>query len=127
MLDKSIRQLLSVAAVMVVMDVGWLTATATNSRQVFAALQGQPLEIRWIPSVIVYVLMIAAVWFFAVQPATSWFDAAGRGAFLGLATYGVYDMTNLATLKKYPVSFAVQDMIWGTILFGLSATVAALF
>jgi uncharacterized membrane protein len=119
----------SLAAVTVVIlfaDAVWLTATAAGTRQIFATIQGQPLTIRWIPAVAVYAIMIAAVWFFAVQPAANWMEAGGRGAALGFAAYGIYDLTNYATLAKYPLSFALTDITWGTVLFGVAAAIAKL-
>lgn len=40
--------------------------------------------------------------------------------YYGVATYAVYDFTNLATLKQYDPKFAVADSIWGGILFALA-------
>jgi uncharacterized membrane protein len=34
----------------------------------------------------------------------------------GLITYATYDLTNLATLKDWPLALTVVDLIWGTIL-----------
>jgi hypothetical protein len=107
-----------------VADAVWLTATAVGTRQMFAALQGQPLSIRVLPAIVVYVIMIASVWFFAVSPATSVSDAAARGAALGFAMYGLYDLTNHATLARYPLSFALTDMTWGTVLFASASAIA---
>ena len=82
-----IRELLTVAAVMLVMDAIWLTANNATHRTIFAAIQGQPMVIRWIPAMIVYILMIAATWYLAVEPAKDWKEAAGRGALLGAAIH----------------------------------------
>jgi uncharacterized membrane protein len=38
------------------------------------------------------------------------------GALFGLITYATYDLTNLATLKDWPVLITVVDLIWGTVL-----------
>ena len=38
------------------------------------------------------------------------------GAVLGLAANGTYDITNMATLKDWPVTMSIVDMIWGTII-----------
>jgi uncharacterized membrane protein len=122
-----IPQLLTVAIVILGLDAIWLTANAALHRQVFATIQGSPLQIRIIPAVITYALMIFAIWFLAVRPAgesSNWLDAAGRGAVLGAAMYGVYDMTNLATLTKYPLNYAITDMIWGTVLCAITAAAA---
>ncbi len=122
----SLTQIAAITVVILFADAVWLTATAAGTRQIFAAIQGQPLTIRWIPAVAVYAIMIAAVWFFAVQPAADWMEAGGRGAALGLAAYGIYDLTNYASLAKYPLSFALTDMMWGTFLFSAAAAIAKL-
>ena len=44
------------------------------------------------------------------------------GAVLGFAAYGTYDITNLSTLKDWPVKMSVVDMVWGTLLTAISAT-----
>ena len=38
------------------------------------------------------------------------------GAFFGLVTYATYDLTNLSTLKDWPVLVTIVDLIWGMVL-----------
>jgi len=62
---------------------------------------------------------------FAVVPALSsdsWSDAAVWGAMLGFFAYATYDLTNLATLREWPVRLTVVDLAWGTVLTALAAT-----
>ena len=62
---------------------------------------------------------------FAVLPAlasNSWLKASVLGALLGLIAYGTYDLSNLATLKGWSPRFAIIDMIWGTSVTAISAT-----
>jgi uncharacterized membrane protein len=118
---KVLKQLGLITLAIIVMDALWLTYNHSYHVSVFAALQSQPLAIRWIPALLVYAVIIGAVWYFAVRPATSWTDAASSGALLGFSMYGVYDLTNYATLVKYPVRYAITDMIWGSILCGSAA------
>lgn len=76
---------------------------------------------------IFYLLYIAALVFFVVTPATeksSVLYALGVGAFLGLVAYGTYDLTNLATLKDWPVSMTVIDLAWGTFVTGSTCAVS---
>ncbi|MGO8654949.1 DUF2177 family protein, partial [Rhizobium ruizarguesonis] len=40
---------------------------------------------------------------------------------LGLAAYGTYDITNLATLRNWPLAMSLVDMAWGTLLTALTA------
>jgi uncharacterized membrane protein len=115
------HQIFLVATIMLLMDFGWLAANNKYHNRVFAELQGQPLQVRIIPAVLVYILMIVGVWFFAVAPSTSWSEAAGRGALIGVIMYGLYDLTNYATLVNYPLEYAVSDMMWGTFLCAVVA------
>jgi uncharacterized membrane protein len=46
----------------------------------------------------------------------SWLRALLFGALFGLITYATYDLTNLATLKDWPLAVTVVDLIWGMVL-----------
>jgi uncharacterized membrane protein len=118
-----LKELAVIATIMLSMDAVWLTGNSAYHRQVFAALQGRPLEVRWLPAAAVYVLMIVAVWFFAVAPAADWSAAAGRGALMGAVMYGLYDFTNYATLVHYPLRYTLTDFAWGIFLCGTVAGV----
>lgn len=66
-----------------------------------------------------YLFFAAAIVVFAVRPALdsgSVWTAVGYGAVLGLAAYGTYDMTNLSTLKGWPIALTLVDLLWGTVL-----------
>ncbi len=123
-----IRQLINIAVVMVVLDAAWLTYITPTFRKMIASIQRTPLDIRWFPAVIVYVLMIAGLWWFVVRPAAGdWKAAAANGAALGAVVYGVYDFTNYSTLTGYLPSVAVMDMTWGAFLFAVTAAIASLY
>jgi uncharacterized membrane protein len=66
-----------------------------------------------------YLVFAIAIVVLAIRPgleiASVW-TAVGYGALLGLAAYGTYDMTNVSTLKKWPVKLSIVDVIWGTVL-----------
>jgi uncharacterized membrane protein len=55
--------------------------------------------------------------------AGTWRSAAGHGALFGLIAYCTYDLTNYATLSHFPADLVVVDMIWGTVLSALGASV----
>lgn len=40
------------------------------------------------------------------------------GALFGFCAYATYDLTNLATIKDWPLIITVVDLIWGTFLSG---------
>jgi uncharacterized membrane protein len=66
-----------------------------------------------------YLLYIAALLFFVIDPAlvkgSAW-QAVWTGAFLGLVMYATYDLTNLATLKDWPLKITAIDLAWGTFI-----------
>lgn len=66
-----------------------------------------------------YLLYIAALLFFVIDPAlvkgSAW-QAVWIGAFLGLVMYATYDLTNLATLKDWPLKITAIDLAWGTFI-----------
>jgi len=71
-----------------------------------------------------YAVYVIGVVIFAVGPALqsgTWKTALIYGALFGFFCYATYDFTNLATLKDWPVTVAVVDVIWGTVLTGVSA------
>lgn len=77
------------------------------------------------PVVLFYLVFIWAILYFAVEPALINHDFTWllkHAAFLGFAMYATYDLTNAATLKKWPAKLTIVDMLWGTFL---TTTVAA--
>ena len=73
-----------------------------------------------------YCVYMIGVVVFAVSPALDsgqWTHALMYGALLGFVAYGTYDITNMATLKNWPVTMSIVDMAWGTVLTGSSATI----
>ena len=84
-------------------------------------------SVRVVPAALYYVGFPAAVVFLALTPRPDTLrSAALRSAVLGLAAFGVYDLTNLATLRGYTVNMTIVDMLWGTLAsaFGGSAAYA---
>jgi len=66
-----------------------------------------------------YLLLVAGLVVFVISPgieAGTPSRVAWRGAFFGLIAYATYDLTNLATLDRWPLLLTVADMAWGTSL-----------
>lgn len=78
-------------------------------------------EVNWWAATVFYLLYIGGILYFAVIPAIktdSWQTALLQGAVLGLLCYATYDLTNMATIKAWPLSIVVVDIIWGAVLTG---------
>ncbi len=81
--------------------------------------------VNWTAAIIFYLIFIVGVLIFAVVPALesqSLTKALVLGALFGFFAYATYDLTNLATLKDWPLSIVVVDMLWGAVLSGSVAT-----
>jgi len=75
-------------------------------------------------AIIFYMIFIVGLLFFVINRAiaiNSWHYALFAGMFFGLITYSTYDLTNLATIKDWPLTITVIDLIWGTFLGGLTS------
>jgi uncharacterized membrane protein len=116
-----LKRFIILAAVMLAVDLVWLTFRASYHADLIKSVQGSAVSLRPIPAALIYLLIPAAVLFFAVDPARTQRDAVKRGAVLGAAMYGLYDLTNLASLKGWTVEMAIIDTLWGTILCGIGA------
>ncbi len=91
-----------------------------------ARMNGDNFAIRPGPAMVLYPLIIIGLQLFVLPRAAGgplWLTAAWGGLF-GLVGYGIYDLTNYATLTSYTLRMTVVDMIWGTVLS--AATAAAM-
>jgi uncharacterized membrane protein len=80
---------------------------------------------RAAPAVAFYLLYAIGVVAFVVRPALaaqSLGMAAAYGLLFGLVGYSVYDLTNQATLKTWPLSLTLVDMSWGAVLTAIGAS-----
>ena len=76
-------------------------------------------DVNWAAAIIFYLLFIAGLVLFVLIPAVdkdSLLHVMIYGALFGLLTYATYDLTNLATLKDWPVKITLVDLAWGTFL-----------
>lgn len=81
--------------------------------------------VNWPAAIGFYLVYIIGILIFAVIPALekdSALKAALFGALFGFFTYATYDLTNLATIKEWPLRVAVIDIIWGILLCIIVAT-----
>ncbi len=106
-----------------IIDMIWLGFVASDFyRSRLGHLMG---EINWTAAIIFYLIFLVGLVIFAIYPAVergSWQHALLYGALFGFFTYATYDLTNLATLRDWPLSVALVDMAWGTVL-GMSVSV----
>lgn len=104
--------------VFLAIDFVWLTLIAKNfyAKQIGFLFSPKP---NLISAFIFYLLYVAGVLIFAVVPAlreNHLSKAVLLGGLFGLFTYATYDLTNLATIKNWPLIVTIIDILWGIIL-----------
>ncbi len=106
------------AALLVIglLDAFWLGFVARDFyRRELGDLMADP--VRVVPAAIFYFGFPAGLLALALSPQPdSLATAIARSALLGLVAYGVYDMTNLATIRGWSLKLALVDMAWGTFI-----------
>jgi len=83
-------------------------------------------DINWTAAILFYLLFIVGLVLFVIAPAVekgSWMHALLFGALFGLITYATYDLTNLATLKDWPLLVTIVDLAWGATLGALVSVI----
>ena len=118
-----------VLPILLVVDVLWLGLVAkTFYRQHLGPLLLDTFRLD--AAVIFYQLYAAGLAVLAIQPGLERggvLRAALLGGMLGLVAYAAYDLTNLATLRGFPVRVVVVDLVWGTLMSaGVAGATAAL-
>jgi len=115
-------------AVFFLVDMVWLGLVAKGFyRRHLGPLLGP--KVNWTAAILFYLLFIFGLLVFIVRPAVLAgvpARAFAWGALFGLIAYATYDLTNLATIKDWPLLVTIIDLVWGTVLGGSVSGLAAL-
>jgi uncharacterized membrane protein len=120
---KAVRIYLITVPIFFVIDLIWLGVLAKDFYQRRLGYLMRP-QVNWSAAILFYLIFIVGIVLFAVKPALegqSPVRALICGALFGFFTYATYDLTNLATVRDWPVIVTVVDLIWGTVLCGTVA------
>lgn len=100
-----------------VIDILWIGLFANSFYdQQIGHLRG---PVNWPAALAFYVIFLAGVTWFVTLPAAtagSVQQAIIIGAVYGFFVYAAYDLTNMATLRDWPLLMTVVDIAWGAAL-----------
>lgn len=125
---KNIVYFFKISAVIVLLDYLWLGLIMKEfyieqARKIARLTEGNFDTILW-AAVGVYIFIPFAILFFALNKHTDTrASATFKGACLGFSVYAVYELTNIALIKNWPLEMGLIDILWGPILCGLTAFV----
>jgi len=111
--------------VFLIIDFTWLGLIAKD----FYNRQLAPFSFRFslLPAVLAYFLLAGGITVFVLSQTSSKGPLAFLlGAGFGLVVYGVYDLTNLATLADWSLKMTVVDMLWGATVCSLTTLIVGL-
>jgi uncharacterized membrane protein len=102
------------------LDMVWLGVLAKNFYTKQIGFLMAP-KVNWAAAILFYLVFLVGLVVFVIAPAVekySWTRALLFGVLFGLIAYATYDLTNLATLKDWPLALTLVDLTWGMVLAG---------
>jgi uncharacterized membrane protein len=99
-------------------DMVWLGLVASSFYKKHLGYLMAP-SVNWLAAIIFYLLFIVGILVFVVLPGikeNSLPNTLLRAVLFGLITYATYDLTNLATVKDWPLIITLVDLGWGMVL-----------
>ena len=109
---------LATLVVFLAIDLIWLGLIARGFYQKHLGFIMAP-STNWVAAGIFYLLFILGILIFVVLPGLQQGVLTAmliRAALFGLITYATYDLTNLATLRNWPLGLTIVDITWGIVL-----------
>ena len=114
--------------IFLVIDFIWLTVIA---KSLYAQHLGYLMapKANLVAALVFYLLFVVGLQFFVLNPALlngNWVSVLLTGMFFGLVTYATYDLTNLATVRDWPILITAIDLVWGSFVSGATALLSYL-
>lgn len=121
-----VRNYAIILAIFLLIDGVWLLGIA---KKLYAQHLGFLMaeKPRLFAALLFYLLFVLGLQGFVVNPALaqqSFQAALLPGLLFGLITYATYDLTNLATVKDWPVLITVIDLAWGSFVSAAVSTIS---
>ncbi len=127
-MTHTVKQFLACMVGFMILDGIWLGVVMKSFYRdqlaPIARIANGALAPNWTAAFFVYVALGVGITAFVLPRATDVFSAAATGALFGLVVYGVYDLTNFATLAQYPLTMMFVDMAWGAVATAICAAAA---
>jgi uncharacterized membrane protein len=123
----------AIFAVLVTLDVLWLTLARSMYASTVLRVQGSDLRPNYLAGLLAYGLIFVSILCIVVpsvnaasgdgQPSNPGFLSLRVAGLLGLVIYGIFNLTNLTMFAEYGIRTALVDTLWGTVLYALSTYV----
>ena len=108
-----IKNILLLSLIIVLVDAGFLYLMKNNFQEMIKKIQGSSLEMKILPTIACYIILVSSLYYFIIYKKGSYLDAFLLGFFI----YGVYETTNMAIIKNWDYRIGLIDLSWGGFLF----------
>ena len=108
-----IKDLSLLSVIFLLLDSIYLFIMKDNFNKLVFSIQKSKLNLNIFFTLLCYIFLIFLIYYFIIIKNNSLLDAF----LLGIATYGVYETTNIAIFDKWNINIGFIDIIWGGILF----------
>lgn len=117
---NDIKYIFIFSVILLVIDIAWIYFAIRNKFiDMIKGIQKSDLKFKIVPAIFAYILMIVLFYHFIIKEKRSVVHAV----ILGICTYGIYDMTNYATIDNWSMNFAIIDTLWGGAVVGITTAV----
>lgn len=119
-MEEGLLSLLKVFVLVLIIDlVLWIGIFFIEPfSQMIQRVQKEPMKANPLFAAISYIVLTAFIYFALLKS-----NSVEEAFLFGFLLYGVYDTTNLATLKNWDPKIATVDMIWGGLLMSILFTI----
>lgn len=115
-LPLDVISIVILSIVVLVLDMIYINCVKNLFYKLIKGIQGSDLKLDLTATFLDYILIIFSIYYFIIQKNASIEDAM----ILGLCIYGIYELTNMAVIKRWTWEVVMIDSIWGAVLYGTS-------
>ena len=109
------NDLIKLALILGVLDYSYIYNIKNYFNNMITSIQGKEMNVKYLGVIFAYVFLFIILKFFVIDKKLSILNSF----ILGMSIYGVYDMTNYATISNWDFNFVILDTLWGGSLFAL--------
>jgi uncharacterized membrane protein len=116
-----VSQIVILAIVLLSLDLIWINFFMKyRYENILNKILSVKSNIRIIPAIIAYAIMIFALYYFAMKDNLSIKESTFNACLLGLIMYGVYDSTLYSIFPIDDIDTGIIDVLWGIFVCGAS-------
>ena len=108
-------QIALIGIIMALLDACYLFFSKPLYENQVVTIQRVAMQVKPLGALAAYIAMAVGLWYFVLKTPTA--NVYLEAMILAFAVFGTYNATSYAILKKFRVSLALMDTIWGMLMF----------